>query len=1192
MTSTSSPRRRLWKYDVFLSFRGEDTRKTFVGHLYEAFKQKAIHAFIDSEDLSKGNSIGELLIAIEESRCAIVVLSKNFVSSSWCLDEVVKIMQCKKEMGQIVIPVFYQVDPSDVQNQRGSFQLRRKLNVEVMEHEEVYGEDEDKLEEWAAALTELANLSGWDSRNYRDDPELIMDIVNNGCQKLIHLAYSSGVDKGFVGMDSRIDDLLHNYICPQLGGVRIIGIHGMRGIGKTTLAVAIYDIICRDFDGSCFLSDVRERSKKDGLVSLQKELISILLQANIPVRNEYEGFNLLKRLCLKKVLVVIDDVDHLNQLEKLVGRDWFGPGSRIIVTTPDIHLLKTHGVDATYKATGLNGREAIQLLSLKAFKKNAPPEDHLELCNLILGYAQGLPLALVVLGSFLSGRSIREWESAIDRLNNTPYPEIIDVLQISFDGLQEKDKDIFLHIACFYKGWDLDRVIQILDYCKLEPDIGLSVLAERSLITISNNKLSMHDLLQELGWEIVRRQSPREPGKRSRLWSHDDIHSVLKNNKGTDAIQAMVMDLPKLEVAHWKPEAFSNLSQLSLLHIRNVDLPEGLTFLPNSLRLIEWSGYPLRSLPQNFEPDELIELNLCHSNIEHLWKGAKNYDKLKFIRLCHSQKIVQTPDLTGVQNLETLDLEGCKTLGKLHQSLGQLKRLIVLNLKDCESLKNLPSKIEMESLETLILSNCSKVKKIPEFAGNMERLSKLYLNETAIEKLPVSIGRLSGLASLDLSNCKNLVSLPSTFGRLESLEKLNLSGCLKLGEQDSARENGAIRTAVNHLMKRGCEVVGKYLSWSLSSRLVQRADIEPMSTQLPASDLCYSTEQNANTSMSIQLLLSRLCNLTDLNISNCNLGDKSFANFGCFPSLVALNLSGNNFVKLPPSMRSCFKLQNINLENCKTLQELSGLPSNSKLDVRAGGCSSLEMLFDVSNFKRLEKSYFNFINCFKLNDNQGSTNIAFEMLRIFLNQRISNATETFQIVIPGSRIPEWFDHRSFESSLIVDLLPGWNKSTFLGFVLCAGFVLHEPCQVDKLDFHQFETFNATHHLVCCLKLNGRELEVNGKQPAFRFSKQLCQVDSDHLWIFYVSRDKYFGTDWWHNSWSQLEFLFQTRGPGLKVKECGVRLIYEQDVQELNQKMIQSISRMSPCEDILIDFENRVEGETSGTGSRTCTLEEL
>ncbi|XP_024197371.1 disease resistance protein RPV1-like [Rosa chinensis] len=269
----------------------------------------------------------------------------------------------------------------------------------------------------------------------------------------------------------------------------------------------------------------------------------------------------------------------------------------------------------------------------------------------------------------------------------------------------------------------------------------------------------MHDLLQELGWDIVREQSPNEPGKRSRLWSHEDINNVVKKNMGTDSIQGMVMELTKLQVAHWKPEAFSNLSQLSLLHICNVDLPDGLTCLSNSLRILEWTGYPLRSLPQNFEADELIELNLCHRNIEQLWKGTKNFEKLKFIKLCHSQKIVETPDLAGVQNLETLDLEGCSHLVRIHQSLGFLKKLIVLNLKDCKSLESLPSRIEMESLETLILSNCSKVKKITEFVGNMERLLVLCLDETAIEELPVSIERLSSLVSLNLSNCRNLINV-------------------------------------------------------------------------------------------------------------------------------------------------------------------------------------------------------------------------------------------------------------------------------------------------------------------------------------------------------------------------------------------------------------------------------------------------
>ncbi|KAM5551797.1 hypothetical protein ABKV19_026579 [Rosa sericea] len=1226
MASTSS-RRHQWKYDVFLSFRGEDTRYDFTSRLYSALTERGILTFKDDTELEKGRPIRpELLAAIQESRSAIVILSWSYASSSWCLDELVKIIQCMKEMGQQVLPVFYYgVDPSDVRHQRGCFELKRKtqVGVEVREHEEVYGKTEDRLNAWRAALTEVANLSGWDFMEDSHPNKLIEEIVHHILKKSVYT--SSSVDKGFIGMDSRIDDLLSNYIYPQLGGVSFIGIHGMRGIGKTTLARAIHDEIYQDFDRTCFLSNVREMSKKNGLVSLQEKLLSRTLMAKFEnIEDEYTGAAMIEgRLCRKKVLVVIDDVDKLTHLEKLAGsRNWFGPGSRIIITTTDVQLLKAHDVDATYKVNGLNCDEALQLLSLKAFKKCPPPEDYLHQCYDIIGYAKGLPLALVVLGSFLFGRSADEWASAIDRLKSTPNEDIIDVLRISFDGLPKKEKEIFLPIACFYKGKDKDRVTQILDYCQLNPVIGLSVLADRSLITISNNELSMHDLLQELGWEIVREQSPTDPGKRSRLWSHEDINNVLKRNKGTDSIQGMVMELTKLQVAHWKPEAFSNLSQLSLLHICNVDLPNGLTCLSNSLRLLEWRGYPLTSLPQNFEADELIELNLCHSNIKQLWKGTKNFVELKFIKLCHSQNIVETPDLAGVQNLESLDLEGCENLVRIHQSLGFLKKLIVLNLKDCKSLESLPSRIEMESLETLILSNCSKVMKIPEFGGNMERLLVLCLDETAIEELPVSIEQLSGLVSLNLGNCRNLVCLPSTINKLKSVENLNLSGCLKLGKQQvnvevmdcfeetDVNSGSAIEMSSTHDRRKyvrgsishGCKVVWRSLKKFLLSGLVRKVNTEPKSFHLPISQK-VNTEpmsfhlpisQKVNTKpMSFRLPISGLCNLTYLNLSNCNLDEGVFANeFGYFPSLVTLNLSGNNFVRLPSGIGLLSKLENFNLENCKRLQELSDLPSNSILDLRADGCTSLKYLFDASNLNRLNKSYFNFINCFNLNGNQGCNNIAFEMLKTFMYQGISNNRETFQIVIPGSNIPEWFSHRSVGRSVSVSLPAHWNNSRVLGFALCAVFVLHEQHRVEKLYIDEFKTFNATHHLVCCLKLDGRELEVYGRHPAFRFSEEFCKVKSDHLWLFYVSRDKYFGTECWHNSCSKFEFLFETRGPGLKVKECGVCLIYEQDVQELNQTTTQSSSGMSPYEDILIGFDIPVAGETSGSGSRTCTLEEL
>ena len=112
-SSSSSSSSRKSKYDVFLSFRGEDTRKSFTDHLYTTLKQKGIFTFRDDEKLERGKPIKpELLEAIEESLFAIVILSKNYASSTWCLDELVKIMECKDKIGLIVHPIFYDVDPS------------------------------------------------------------------------------------------------------------------------------------------------------------------------------------------------------------------------------------------------------------------------------------------------------------------------------------------------------------------------------------------------------------------------------------------------------------------------------------------------------------------------------------------------------------------------------------------------------------------------------------------------------------------------------------------------------------------------------------------------------------------------------------------------------------------------------------------------------------------------------------------------------------------------------------------------------------------------------------------------------------------------------------------------------------------------------------------------------------------------
>ena len=158
-TSSTSSSTHQWKYDVFLSFRGEDTRKSFTDHLHTALCQKGINTFMDDQ-LRRGEQISPALLnAIEESRFSIIIFSDNYASSSWCLDELVKILDCIKVMGHRALPVFYNVNPSHVKKQTGSFAEA------FAKHEQEYREKMEKVVKWREALTEVATISGWDSRD-------------------------------------------------------------------------------------------------------------------------------------------------------------------------------------------------------------------------------------------------------------------------------------------------------------------------------------------------------------------------------------------------------------------------------------------------------------------------------------------------------------------------------------------------------------------------------------------------------------------------------------------------------------------------------------------------------------------------------------------------------------------------------------------------------------------------------------------------------------------------------------------------------------------------------------------------------------------------------------------------------------------------------------------------------------------
>nr|WIL59966.1 nodulation protein [Melilotus officinalis] len=762
--NSSSQSQRICKYDVFLSFRGPDTRNTFMDHLYHNLIKKGISVFKDDQSLRVGESISEQLIqAIQDSRVSIVVFSKRYADSSWCLDEMAAIAECRREFKQTVIPVFYDVDPSHVR--KGIKHLGYKSHGEEEEEHSrrKFKYDPDRVNRWNTAMTELANLAGFDLR-FREEFGEVVKIVQAVIKNLGHKF--SMLTNDLVGMQPRVEELEKLLkLSSENDDFRVLGIWGMGGVGKTTHATVLYDRISYQFDACSFIDNVSKIYKDGGVVSVHKQILRQALDeknldtydnceiARIMVNRFHSGI---------KVLLVLDNVDQLEQLQELaIDPKLLCKGSRIIITTRDRHILSVYGADEIHEVPLLNNNDAHELLCRKAFQKEGHSSSYDELIPEVLRYAQHLPLAIKVVGSFLCTRDTIYWTDTLDRLRHNPDSKIMDVLQWSVDELHPQEREIFLHIACFFKGEREDYVKRILDACGLHPHIGIQIILEKSLITIENGEIHMHDMLQELGKEIVRRGFPEEPGSWNRLWRYDDFYHVLMTETGTNNVKAIVLD-QKENVSKCRAEGFSNMRNLVLLILYHNNFSGNFSCPCNNLRYLLWHGYPFASLPSNFEPQYIVELNIPDSSIQQLWEGSKNLPNLKRMDLSNCKCLTETPIFNYTPKLERLDFTGCTNLVKVHPSIGHLTKLVFLSLQNCSSLVNLEFGRDstLMSLRVLRLSGCTKLENTPDFTG-ASFLEYLDMDGcTSLCKVHESIAARLKLRFWSLRDCTNLETLP------------------------------------------------------------------------------------------------------------------------------------------------------------------------------------------------------------------------------------------------------------------------------------------------------------------------------------------------------------------------------------------------------------------------------------------------
>ncbi|KAL1198686.1 Disease resistance protein TAO1 [Cardamine amara subsp. amara] len=545
----------------------------------------------------------ELIRAIRGSKIAIILLSKNYASSSWCLDELAEIMKCREELGQTVLAVFYKVDPSDVKKLTGDFgKVFRKTCA---------SKAKEDIERWRQALAKVATIAGYHSSNWDNEAAMIIKIATDISNKLNNSASSSDFD-GLIGMRRHLKNM-EPLLSLGSDEVRMIGIWGPSGIGKTTIARVAFNQLSNNFQLSVFMESIEAKYTRpcsddySAKLHLQQQFMSQITNQN-DMKISHLGV-VQDRLKDKKVLVVLDGVNQSMQLDAMAKETWwFGPGSRIIITTQDQRLFRAHGIHHIYKVDFPPTDKALQILCMNAFGQKSPKDGFEELAHEVTQLAGKLPLGLRVMGSYFRGMSKQEWKKALPRLRSSLDADVQSILKFSYDALDDDDKYLFLHIACLFNYESIKKVEEHLAERFLDVRQGLNVLVEKSLITLIDTiypfdtTIRMHKLLVQLGRDIVRKQCVREPGQRLFLVDPREICEVLNDATGSRSVIGIAFEICRVkENLHISERAFERMSNLQFLKFWGdhdiLHLPHGLEFLSRKLRLLHWTYFPMTCLP-------------------------------------------------------------------------------------------------------------------------------------------------------------------------------------------------------------------------------------------------------------------------------------------------------------------------------------------------------------------------------------------------------------------------------------------------------------------------------------------------------------------------------------------------------------------------------------------------------------------
>ncbi|KAJ8900558.1 hypothetical protein K2173_025335 [Erythroxylum novogranatense] len=499
-----------------------------------------------------------------------------------------------------------------------------------------------------------------------------------------------------------------------------------------------------------------------------------------------------------------------------------------------------------------------------------------------------------------------------------------------------------------------------------------------------------------------------------------------------------MLDVSKIQEIDLNPEVFMKISNLKFLKFyrwldeqSNLRLSQGLDYLPNGLTYFHWDGYPLEFLPRNFRPNHLIVLRLPNSKIKQFQEEVND-----------KNIVYSVASQLSCEKFDTIFRHFCSLIKIPSYIYGwQLGKVTSLSLVDCKNISHIPSSGVglLEAVEILNLSGCKNLKTFPKVSSNIKLM---VLSWTAIEQIPSSsIEHLSKLEQLDMMYCDMLESLPNNFfDALTSLRTLYICKCSRLKKLPEISENMynlqklvLLSTEIELPSSIGNLKGLKFLQICYCSKLtfVRKSVVNLASLEYLLLE-GYTSHHPVIDHSLLSWLLESVSSLKKLNLESLKIRELS-EDLSFLSSVTYLNLSENNFERIPASIKQLSNLKEIRLTDCQRLISLPELPS-SVFRLRANNCTSLEQIWSLKQLvfesEGTEKTFL-FWNCLKLDEGECQ-----EVADVLLGY--DKPWVRYCMNYPGSRIPKWVKYQSMGDSVEVPNPSRWLNRRLLrvAFSVC------------------------------------------------------------------------------------------------------------------------------------------------------------